>query len=576
MPVPKETQCLTEDITVFVEQPAFLWYVDDMRAALGQFNSCVGDIEQNLNKMRTILAEAAGLGADVLIFPEMCVCGYPPEDLLLKKHFLDDNRSAVEQLSADCAKMTVIAGFAEAESNKSFNSLAVLQEGGIRKVYRKSVLPNYGVFDEQRYFQPGTEPVVIQIDGLNLVLTICEDIWQLDRLDKFLKGIGRKDVIVNISASPFHVGKINQRQQILAQCAKHFDCAVACCNLVGAQDELVFDGRSMFINPQGAIVSRAKAFAEDLIVANITLTGDRGLRIKSVKPAEPYTDGSVEQIAEVYDALVLGTSDYVAKNGFEKVIIGLSGGIDSSVVAAITADALGSQNVVGITMPSKFNSPDTIADAKNLADNLGITFSAVPIGDVLEKFNKTLGAVSGWDDSGIAYENLQARIRGTILMSLSNQFGYLVLTTGNKSETAVGYSTLYGDTAGGFAVIKDVPKTMVYKLAGFINKKHGREVIPVSVIERPPSAELRAGQADTDALPDYDLLDEILKGYIELDKSARELADTGLGDDVVNRVVRMVDRNEYKRRQSPPGIKITPKAFGKDRRMPITNRYTSR
>ena len=449
-----------------------------MRAALGQFNPCVGDIAGNVNKMHTMRAEAAGLGVDVLIFPEMCVCGYPPEDLLLKKHFLDDNRSAVEQVSADCAKMTVIAGFAEADGNKSYNSLAVLQGGGIQKIYRKNVLPNYGVFDEQRYFQPGAEPAVIEIDGLNLVLTICEDIWQLERLDDFLKSIGRKDVIINISASPFHVGKISQRQQILAQCAKHFDCAVAYCNLVGAQDEIVFDGRSMFVDTQGAIVSQAKAFAEDLIVADVTLTGDKGLRIKSVKPAEPYTGKAMEPIAEVYDALVLGTSDYVAKNGFEKVIIGLSGGIDSSVVAAIAADALGAENVVGITMPSKFNTPETIADAQKLADNLGITFLAVPIGDVLEKFNETLGALSGWDDSGIAYENLQARIRGTILMSLSNQFGYLVLTTGNKSETAVGYSTLYGDTAGGFAVIKDVPKTMVYELADFVNKTHERKIIP--------------------------------------------------------------------------------------------------
>jgi len=545
-----------------------------MWVALGQFNPCVGDIAGNVDKMRALCSEAAGLGADVLIFPEMCVCGYPPEDLLLKKHFLDDNRSAVTQLAADCADMTVIAGFADADGPNRFNSLAVLGGGRIQKVYRKCVLPNYGVFDEQRYFQQGTEPAVIEIDGLNLVLTICEDILQLERLDEFLKDIARKDVIVNISASPFHVGKMGQRRDVLARCAKHFDCAVAYCNLVGAQDEIVFDGRSMFIEPQGAIISEAKAFAEDLIVADITLAGDERVEIKSVKPAEPYTGKAMDPIAEVYHALVLGTSDYVAKNGFQKVIVGLSGGIDSSVVASIAADALGTENVVGITMPSKFNTPETIGDAQKLADNLGITFSAVPIGDVLEKFNETLVVVSGWDEGGIAYENLQARIRGTILMSLSNQFGYLVLTTGNKSETAVGYATLYGDTAGGFAVIKDVPKTMVYKLADFVNKTHQRQTIPASVIERPPSAELREGQADTDSLPDYDLLDEILKGYIELDKSARQLADAGLGEDVVNRVVRMVDRNEYKRRQSPPGIKITQKAFGKDRRMPITNRYT--
>jgi len=552
----------------------FLCYVDSMRVALGQFNPCVGDIAANVKKMRALCNEAAGLNADTILFPEMCVCGYPPEDLLLKKHFLDDNRRAIEQLAGDCPKITIITGFAEVDSRKCFNSLAVLQGGKIWKIYRKSVLPNYGVFDEQRYFQQGTEPAVIEINGLNLVLTICEDIWQLERLDEFLKGVNRKDVVVNISASPFHVGKINQRQQILSRCAKHFNCAVAYCNLVGGQDELVFDGRSMFVDSKGTVISQAKAFAEDLIVADVALAGAEGMRIKSVKPPEPCTGGCMEPIAELYQALVLGTNDYVAKNGFKKVIIGLSGGIDSSLVAAIAVDALGAENVVGITMPSKFNTPDTIADAQKLADNLGITFLAVPIGDVLEKFNETLGEVSGWDESGIAYENLQARIRGTILMSLSNQFGYLVLTTGNKSETAVGYTTLYGDTAGGFAVIKDVPKTMVYELADFINKKHDREIIPASVIKRPPSAELKAGQADTDSLPGYDLLDEILKGYIELDKSARQLADGGLAEDIVNRVVRMVDRNEYKRRQSPPGIKITPKAFGKDRRMPITNRYT--
>ncbi|HIJ71537.1 MAG TPA: NAD+ synthase [Planctomycetes bacterium] len=547
-----------------------------MRVALGQINPCLGDIAGNLNKMRSVYTVSAKLGADILIFPEMCVCGYPPEDLLLKKHFLLDNRSAVEQLAAEYTKMTVITGLAEVESERTFNSLAILQDGRVSKVYHKIILPNYGVFDEQRYFQPGTQPAVIQIDGLNLVLSICEDLWQLDRLDEFLKEISRKDVIINISASPFHVGKIGQRQQILGRCAKHFNCAVAYCNLVGGQDELVFDGRSMFIDPQGAVIGRAKAFAEDLIVADITLTEGDELQIKNVKPAEPYTPGPTEPIDEVYDALVLGTTDYVTKNGFEKVIIGLSGGIDSSLVAAIAVDALGAQNVVGITMPSKFNSPDTIGDAEKLADNLGIAFLSVPIRRVLDKFNETLAAVQDWDEVGIAYENLQARIRGTILMSLSNQFGYLVLTTGNKSETAVGYSTLYGDTAGGFAVIKDVPKTMVYQLAGFINHKSGREIIPVSVIKRPPSAELKANQADSDSLPDYSLLDEILKGYIELDKSARQLTDAGLPRDIVKRVIRMVDRNEYKRRQSPPGIKITPKAFGKDRRMPITNRYTTR
>jgi len=547
-----------------------------MRVALAQFNPSVGDIAGNAKKMRAVYAEAIELNTDLLIFPEMCICGYPPEDLLLKEHFLSDNRRAVEQLAADCPKITIIAGFAEADGPNRFNSLAVLQNGAIKKIYRKSVLPNYGVFDEQRYFQPGTEPVVIEIDGINIALTICEDVWRLERLDEFLKDTPRKDIIINISASPFHVGKISQRQQALSGCANHFSCAVACCNLIGGQDELVFDGRSMFLDSQGTVISQAKAFAEDLILADITLADDKCPLVTCVKPAEPDTGKSMDAIAEVYQALVLGTTDYVTKNGFEKVLIALSGGIDSSLVAAIAVDALGAENVVGITMPSKFNSPDTISDAEKLADNLGITFLSVPIRKVLDNFNKTLAAVHGWDDRGIAYENLQARIRGTMLMSLSNQFSYLVLTTGNKSETAVGYATLYGDTAGGFAVIKDVPKTMVYQLVDFLNETHQREIIPASVIKRPPSAELRAGQADTDSLPAYDLLDEILKDYIELDKSASQLTDTGLSEDVVNRVVRMVDRNEYKRRQSPPGIKITPKAFGKDRRMPITNRYTPR
>ncbi|MHC5060197.1 MAG: NAD+ synthase [Planctomycetota bacterium] len=544
-----------------------------MRAVLGQINPCVGDIVGNLAKMRAMCAEAVEADADILIFPEMSLCGYPPEDLLLKKHFLDDNRLAIEQLAADCHSLVIIAGFAEADGEKSFNSLAVLAGGRIQKIYRKRILPNYGVFDEQRYFQPGDESVVIDVKGISVAVTICEDIWQLERLDEFLKNTGPKDMIVNISASPFHVGKIGQRQEILARCAEHFDCAVAYCNLVGGQDEIIFDGRSMLLDPHGTVVSRAKAFAEDMIVADVALTDDKTVQIKSVRPAEPYAGKAMDPIEEVYHALVSGTDDYVTKNGFEKVIIGLSGGIDSSVVAAIAADALGAENVVGITMPSKFNSPETIGDAQELADNLGISFSSLPISKVLLSFSEAFGAVAGWDDGGIAYENLQARIRGTMLMSLSNQFGYMVLTTGNKSETAVGYATLYGDTAGGFAVIKDVPKTMVYELADFINQIHNREIIPVSVINRPPSAELRPDQADTDSLPDYDLLDKILKGYIESDKSGRQLAETGLDEDVVNRVVRMVDRNEYKRRQSPPGIKITPKAFGKDRRMPITNRY---
>lgn len=389
-----------------------------MRVALGQFNASVGDIAGNLKTMRRFYDEASEFEVDVLAFPEVCVCGYPPEDLLLRKYFLIENRLAIERLATDCPKMTIIVGFAEIDGNQCFNSLAVLENGRIKKIYRKGLLPNYGVFDEQRYFQQGNAAGVVDINGMSVVLTICEDIWQLEWLDEFLKDVSHKDVIINISASPFHMGKIGQRQEVLSRCARHFDCPVAYCNLVGGQDELVFDGRSMFLNSSGDVVGQAKAFAEDLLVTDITL-----------------------------------------------------------------------------------------------------------------------------DD------------------------------TGNKSETAVGYATLYGDTAGGFAVIKDVPKTMVYQLAEYRNSICNRQIIPVTVIKRPPSAELRKDQKDIDSLPDYDLLDKILKRYVEEDKSAQELIDHGLAKDVVNRVIRMVDLNEYKRRQSPPGVRISPKAFGKDRRMPITNGY---
>ena len=547
-----------------------------MRVALGQFNALVADIEGNAQKMRTLYAESLELGTDVLVFPEMCICGYPPEDLLLKEHFLSDNRKALENLAADCPQKTVIAGFAEINKGKCFNSIGVLQNGRVKKTYRKSLLPNYGVFDEQRYFQPGSGPVAVDINGMTVVLTIGEEIRQVDWLEKSLNDIPHIDVIINISASPFHFGKIDERRFVLSRCAKHFNCALAHCNLIGGQDELVFDGRSMFLDPKGTVVSQAKAFEEDLLVADIKSVGGKDLQVINVKADKEYPGAeSMDVKAEVYKSLVLGTRDYVVKNGFTKVVIGLSGGIDSSLTAAVAVDALGPENVVGVTMPSKFNSPDTIKDAKKLADNLGIRLHTIPIEDVLDKFNETLGALDGWNDEGVAYENLQARIRGCILMSLSNQFSYLVLTTGNKSETAVGYSTLYGDTAGGFAVIKDVPKTMVYQLAEYVNETQRRRIIPVSVIKRPPSAELKEGQKDSDSLPDYELLDRILKGYIEEDKSAQQLADEGLPKNVVDRIIRMVDLNEYKRRQSPPGVKITPKAFGKDRRMPITNRYNS-
>ncbi len=543
-----------------------------MRVALGQFNAIVGDLAGNAEKMRKIWAGAMESNVDLLAFPELAVCGYPPEDLLHKKHFLQDNRLIVDKLAADCPDKTIILGFAESHQGNTYNSAAVLQAGRIEKIYRKGLLVDYGVFDEPRYFQPGTEPVVINIAGLNVAIAICADIWNIKWLAKLLGDTTQIQMILNISASPFHLGKIEKRQEIVSGCAKKFNCAVAYCNLVGGQDELVFDGRSILADSTGNIIAKGRAFDEDLIIADVTPASDGNVQVRPVQPPAPQP---ADFLDEVYQAIVLGTRDYARKNGFKKVLLGLSGGIDSAVTAAIAVAALGPENVVGITMPSKFNSPETIADAEIMAKNLGIEFLTIPIEPILNQFDQALKKAPGWDSKGIAYENLQARIRGGILMSLSNQFGSLVLTTGNKSETAVGYATLYGDTAGGFAVIKDVPKTMVYELAGHINKTAGRKIIPVDVINRLPTAELRPDQKDADTLPDYDLLDKILKGYVEQDKSAQQLVESGLPQDVVMRVIRMVDRNEYKRRQSPPGVKITPKAFGKDRRLPITNRYNS-
>jgi len=543
-----------------------------MQVALGQFNAIVGDLVGNAEKMRDIYTQAIRSDVDLLAFPELAVCGYPPEDLLYKKHFLQDCSLTLEKLAADCPDKTIIVGFAESFQGNSYNSAAVLQAGRISKIYRKSMLPNYGVFDEQRYFQPGAKPLIINLKGLDVAVTICFDIWNLEWLSNFLKGTNQIQMILNISASPFHTGKIGIREEIVHKCAKKNNCALAYCNLVGGQDELVFDGRSMFVDSTGRVVAKAKAFDEDLIIADIIPANDGTVQVRPMQPAAPQPTGLID---EIYQALVLGTRDYARKNGFKKVLLGLSGGIDSSVTAAIAVEALGHENVVGITMPSKFNRPETISDAEKLAKNLGIEFHTIPIGHILTRFDQSLGAMEGWNSDGIAYENLQARIRGCILMSLSNQFGSLVLTTGNKSETAVGYTTLYGDTAGGFGIIKDVPKTVVYELAEHINKTAGRQIIPADVITRPPSAELKPDQKDSDSLPDYDLLDRILKGYVEEDKSSTELVEQGLPKDVVDKVIRMVDRNEYKRRLSPPGIKITPKAFGKDRRLPITNRYSS-
>jgi len=542
-----------------------------MRLALAQLNVTVGDLAGNLRKMEQTFNAAAQKEVDLLVFPELSLCGYPPEDLLLRPQFLIDCQKTLARLAAHAEAVTGLVGFPDGVPGDCYNAAAVCKNGQVGQVYRKGLLPNYGIFDEKRYFKSGTSPVVISRDDIRFALTICEDVWDTAWLDGFLKRLPqRPDMILNLSASPFHRRKGQQRQEVLARCAKHFGCAVAYCNLVGGQDELVFDGRSRVLDAAGRTVAEAAEFEEDLLIVDIAKKAD-GLSF-----TQPFSVPQVpayDAVEEVYQALVLGTRDYVHKSGFSKAMIGLSGGIDSALTAVIAVAALGAENVVGVTMPSRFNSAETRSDAEMLAANLRIQFYTLPIGDLLDPFSQTLAGVPGWNETGLAYENLQARIRGTLLMSLSNQLGWMVLTTGNKSETAVGYSTLYGDTVGGFAVLKDVPKTLVYQLSQRVNQQAGSDVIPQTTITRAPSAELRDGQKDSDSLPDYDVLDAILKAYIEGDQSPMELIAGGFDAAIVKRVVGLIDRSEYKRRQSPPGVKITPKAFGKDRRMPMTNRY---
>ncbi len=544
-----------------------------VRIALGQANSVVGDLEGNLRKALDFAEKALDSEADLLILPELFLCGYSPEDLLHRPRFLGDNRSAINRLAQQIQRLALIVGWPQREENRLYNAAAVIRNGKILQNYRKRCLPNCSVFDEKRYFQPGLGPLAVEVGSMRLALTIGEDLCNLARLDDFLGEIrGGFDAVVCLAASPFYQGKIEKRRNILTQCALHFRCPLFYCNLVGGQDELVFDGRSMVVDANGRILFEAAGFREDLLIIDCVKQGDGALEITS-PCAAAWKEGAEEPMAEVWQALVLGTADYVRKNGFSKVLIGISGGIDSALAAAIAAEALGAENVVGVTMPSRFNAPETYLNAQAVASNLSIEFHTVPIEDILSAFSESLKAIEGWNEHGLAYENLQARIRGTLLMTLSNHFGYLVLTASNKSETAVGYSTLYGDTAGGLAVLKDVPKTMVYPLCDYYNRMKGWKVIPQSVIERIPSAELRPNQKDSDSLPDYPILDQILKGFLEEKLSREELTARGLPQKEVEWVLRMVDRNEYKRRQSPPGIKITSCAFGKDRRLPITNRY---
>ncbi|MFH1059118.1 MAG: NAD+ synthase [Pseudomonadota bacterium] len=561
-----------------------------LRIAQAQINPTVGNLAANLELIREQIDRARQRGADLVTFPELAICGYPPEDLLLKPRFLKDTAKALGQVVAAATGITAVVGFAEHNQGQVYNSAALIHDGSLLAIYRKVELPNYGVFDEKRYFSPGQGCVFAQVRGLRLMLTICEDVWVAGSQAELCAQNRLPQVVVNISASPFHAGKLALRRQVLARFATNTGAYVCYNNLLGAQDELVFDGGCLVISPQGEMVACARRFEADLLVSDLALSPatlpeaelsppHRLVQIPAPQaslsgpPAPPACTPELGRLEEVWLALVLGTRDYVRKNGFKKVVLGLSGGIDSALVAAVAAEALGPENVLGVTMPSQFTSGETLGDAEVLARNLDLRLITIPIKAILETYLAELGPAFGPGPRGVEVENLQARIRGNLLMALSNRFGWLVLTTRNKSETAVRYCTLYRDMAGGIAVIKDVPKTLVYELSGLVNIRAGREIIPQSVIVRPPTAELRPGQKDEDSLPPYAMLDPILLAYVEQDKVLDEIAAEGYDPEVVKEVVRLVDLNEYKRRQAPPGVKITPKAFGRDRRLPITNHY---
>ena len=572
-----------------------------LRLGLGQINATVGDLAGNASRIKECIDRAQDLGVDFLAFPELALTGYPPEDLLLKPQFIEDNLRHLREIVAHSKGIAVAVGFVDAKEDL-YNAAAIIHDGQLVGVYHKNYLPNYSVFDENRYFQAGRESPIFTIRGVHIGVNICEDIWYPVGPTTY-QVQGGAEVVVNISSSPYYAGKSQLRQKMLITRASDEAVFVAYVNMVGGQDELLFDGRSIIVDERGELLARGKAFEEDLVVADLDidrvfnsrlhdprrrkekLEGERPSRtVVSTSrpdiprpPLTPTITPLLDPVEEVYRALVLGTRDYVRKNGFQKVLIGLSGGIDSALVAAIASDALGPENVTGVAMPSLYSSPRSRADAKTLARNLGVELKTITITPLFSRYLKTLEPSFKGTKPGAAEENIQARIRGNLLMALSNKFGWLVLTTGNKSELATGYATLYGDMAGGFAVLKDVPKTLVYKLAQFRNGGKGKwKPIPRAIFIRPPTAELRPNQKDTDSLPPYETLDPILQAYVEEDRSQDEIVSQGFDRNIVERVVEMVDRNEYKRRQAPPGIKITPRAFGKDRRLPITSRYRER
>ncbi len=568
-----------------------------MRLALAQMNSVVGDLDGNRAAILERLAAARDVGADLVLFPELAVTGYPPEDLLLRPAFVRAARKIVDDLASLATGITALVGAPHLDADL-YNACYVLAGGEIRAVYRKRFLPNYGVFDENRYFASGDDLLLIRFGDIVAGPTICEDIWQPGPPATDLALAGAQ-LIVNLSSSPFHIGKDREREEMLRVRARDNSCFVAYCNMVGGQDELIFDGNSIVLDDEGEVVARAASFEEELLLVDLDPTAAIGRRLRDVRgralardraieaPGEVVLDAPkphsdflrpepaplLDDLAQMRLALELGLRDYVRKNGFGDVVIGLSGGVDSALTAAVAVGALGPERVHGVSMPSRYSSEGTRADAARLAESLGIDFREIAIEPMVESYTGALAESFSGRESDLTEENLQARIRGTLLMALSNKFGWLVIATGNKSELSVGYSTLYGDLAGGFALLKDVYKTDVFQLARRLNELAGRELIPQSIIDRAPSAELRADQLDEDSLPPYAKLDRVLEAYVELDRSRDELSEDGFDPEVVERAIGMIDRAEYKRRQAPPGVKLRPKAFGRDRRTPITNRW---
>ena len=563
------------------------------RVAAAQLNVVVGDLEGNAALILEAYDAAEAAGCDLVVFPELTVTGYPPEDLLLRPAFVAQAADMLDKLAARTARTAAVIGFPE-PGRDLHNAAAVCANGRVCGIYRKQILPNYAVFDEQRYFVAPREPLpLFNIGGVKVGISICEDAWSPTG-PILTEAAGGAELIVNLNASPYYAQRLTERETMLATRAADASVPIVYANLVGGQDELVFDGASLVFDEQGILVARAKQFDTDLLVVDIDVRpafhkrqlDPRGrvevlplpeIQVSDRRPADARVpariEPTLEPVHEVYEALVLGTRDYVRKNGFTDVLIGLSGGIDSALVAAIAVDALGAEHVSGVLMPSRYSSDHSISDATSLVENLGIKAFTVPIEPAHAAFDQMLAPMFEGTAPGLAEENVQARVRGNVLMTISNKFGWMVLTTGNKSEMATGYATLYGDMAGGFAVIKDVPKTLVYALCNDLNQRSGRDIIPPSVIDKPPSAELAPGQLDSDSLPPYEVLDPIVEGYVEDDLSVTELIARGHDADLTRRVARMVDRNEYKRRQAAPGVRVSPKAFGKDRRLPITNRW---